>query len=144
MLQAENKVGNSATTRRKNYSGQKTYHWRRIGSREPGNGLDWPGHSLKDSADRLQSFNIRQRVLGQPRQVLGAKVVVAGTDPALQRMNPASQPVVHDAVAVDEGYQFVFGKINVFIGMVSTSGIRSNSAESVSEPTVVEIGRAHV
>ena len=38
---------------------------------------------------------------------------------------------------VDEGYQFVFGRINVFVGMVSTSGIRSNSAESVSEPTVV-------
>ena len=30
-----------------------------------------------------------------------------------------------------------FGKINVFVGMVSTSGIRSNSAESVSEPTFV-------
>ena len=38
---------------------------------------------------------------------------------------------------VDEGYQLVFGGINVFVGMVSTSGIRSNSAESVSEPTVV-------
>ena len=38
---------------------------------------------------------------------------------------------------VDEGYQFVFGGINVFVGMVSTSGIRSNSAESVSDPTVV-------
>ena len=38
---------------------------------------------------------------------------------------------------VDEGYQFVFGRINVFVRMVSTAGIRSNSAESVSEPTVV-------
>ena len=38
---------------------------------------------------------------------------------------------------VDEGYQFVFGGINVFVGMVRTSGIRANSAESVSEPTVV-------
>ena len=38
---------------------------------------------------------------------------------------------------VDEGYQFVFGGINVFVGMVSTSGIHANSAESVSEPTVV-------
>ena len=38
---------------------------------------------------------------------------------------------------VNEGYQFVLGRINVFVGMVSTSGIRSNSAESVSEPTVV-------
>ena len=40
---------------------------------------------------------------------------------------------------VDEGYQFVFGRINVFVGMVSTSGIRSNSGESVSEPTVVVV-----
>ena len=38
---------------------------------------------------------------------------------------------------VNEGYQFVFGKINVFVGMVSTSGIRSNLAESVSEPTMI-------
>ena len=38
---------------------------------------------------------------------------------------------------VDEGYQFVFGKINVFVGMVSRSGIHSNSAESVSEPTFI-------
>ena len=38
---------------------------------------------------------------------------------------------------VNEGYQFVFGRINVFVGMVSTSGIRSNSEKSVSEPTVV-------
>ena len=38
---------------------------------------------------------------------------------------------------VDEGYQLVFGGINVFVGMVSTSGIRSNSAESVSEPTAI-------
>ena len=38
---------------------------------------------------------------------------------------------------VDEGYQLVFGRITMFVGMVSTSGIRSNSAESVTEPTVV-------
>ena len=38
---------------------------------------------------------------------------------------------------VDEGYQLVFGGINVFVGMVCTSGVRANSAESVSEPTVV-------
>ena len=38
---------------------------------------------------------------------------------------------------VDEGYQLVFGRINVFVGMVSTSGVRSNTVESVSEPTVV-------
>ena len=38
---------------------------------------------------------------------------------------------------VDEGYQLVFGGINVFVGMVSMSGVRSNTAESVSEPTIV-------
>ena len=38
---------------------------------------------------------------------------------------------------VDEGYQLVFGGINVFVGMVCASGLRANSAESVSEPTVV-------
>ena len=38
---------------------------------------------------------------------------------------------------VEEGYQLVFGGINVFVGMVCASGLRANSAESVSEPTVV-------
>jgi hypothetical protein len=38
---------------------------------------------------------------------------------------------------VDVGYQFVFGKINVFVGMVCASGVRANSAESVSERTAI-------
>ena len=42
-----------------------------------------------------------------------------------------------DMNEVDEGYPFFFGRINVFVGMVSASGFRSNSAESVSEPTVL-------
>ena len=42
-----------------------------------------------------------------------------------------------DMQEVDEGYQFVFGGINVFVGMVCASGLRANSAESISEPTVV-------
>ena len=42
-----------------------------------------------------------------------------------------------DMHEVDEGYQLVFGGINVFVGMVCASGLRVNSAESVSEPTVV-------
>ena len=38
---------------------------------------------------------------------------------------------------VEEGYQFIFGKINVFIGMVGISGNRVNEFDSVSEATVM-------
>ena len=38
---------------------------------------------------------------------------------------------------VEEGYQFNFGKISVFVGMVGTTGNRANELESVSEATAV-------
>ena len=38
---------------------------------------------------------------------------------------------------VDEGYQFIFGKINVFIGMVNESGKRIEELDSVSEATIM-------
>ena len=38
---------------------------------------------------------------------------------------------------VEEGYQFIFGKINVFVGMVNTSGTRVNELDSVSEATAI-------
>ena len=44
--------------------------------------------------------------------------------------DPGWTPEMHE---VDEGYQFVFGGINVFVGMVSTSGVRANWVESVSD-----------
>ena len=40
---------------------------------------------------------------------------------------------------VEEGYQLIFGKINVFVGMVSATGDHANESESVSEArTIVE------
>ena len=38
---------------------------------------------------------------------------------------------------VEEGYQFISGKINVFVGMVNVSGNRVNGLDSVSEATTV-------
>ena len=38
---------------------------------------------------------------------------------------------------VEEGYQLIFGKINVFVGMVNVSGNRVNGLDSVSEATSV-------
>ena len=38
---------------------------------------------------------------------------------------------------VEEVYQFIFVKINVFVGMVNTSGNRVNEFDSVSEATAV-------
>ena len=38
---------------------------------------------------------------------------------------------------VEEGYQLVFGKINMFVGMVGTTGYHANKMESISEATAV-------
>ena len=38
---------------------------------------------------------------------------------------------------VDEGYQVIFGKINVFVGMVGATGNRANQLNLVSETTAV-------
>ena len=38
---------------------------------------------------------------------------------------------------VEEGYQLIFGKINVFVGMVGTTGNRANELESISEATAI-------
>ena len=38
---------------------------------------------------------------------------------------------------VEEGYQLIFGKINVFVGMVNVSGNRVNGLDSVSETTAI-------
>ena len=38
---------------------------------------------------------------------------------------------------VEEGYQFIFSKINVFVGMVGITGNRVNELESVSEATSI-------
>ena len=38
---------------------------------------------------------------------------------------------------VEEGYQLIFGKINMFVGMVGTTGNRANEWESVSEATAI-------
>ena len=38
---------------------------------------------------------------------------------------------------VEEGYQLIFGKINVFVGMVNVSGNRVNGLDSISEATAV-------
>ena len=38
---------------------------------------------------------------------------------------------------VEEGYQLIFGKINVFVGMVGTTGNLANELESVSEATAI-------
>ena len=38
---------------------------------------------------------------------------------------------------VEEGYELIFGKINVFVGMVGTTGNRDEELESVSEATAI-------
>ena len=38
---------------------------------------------------------------------------------------------------VGEGYQFIFGKINVFIGMVNVSCTQVHKLDSVSEATAI-------
>ena len=38
---------------------------------------------------------------------------------------------------VNEDYQLIFGQINVFVGMISTSGNRANQLDSGSESTAV-------
>ena len=38
---------------------------------------------------------------------------------------------------VEEGYQLIFGKINMFVGMVSATDNRANELESVSETTTI-------
>ena len=39
--------------------------------------------------------------------------------------------------AVEEGYQFIFGMINVLVGMVNVSGTRVNELDFVSEAMAI-------